>query len=69
MTHPALDPAHRLLVCLSVGVRLRDPVIVKQIADQADKTLSDSTAARAFQRLPSYGVSKEDLEWLASADL
>ncbi|MGA0983306.1 hypothetical protein [Vulcanococcus sp.] len=64
-----LEPAHKLLVCLAVATRARDPVLVAQVAQRADLLLSDREARRAFSRLPSYGVSAADMDWLKAADL
>lgn len=68
MSLPTLDPALSLLACLAVAVRARDPVLVQQVADRADRLLGDSVIKRTFARLPSFGVDEEDLEWLASFD-
>ena len=64
---PALDPALRLLIALSVAVRRRDSVMVQQIAERVDRTLSLKEAGRTFSRLPNYGVSDDDLTWLRTA--
>jgi hypothetical protein len=64
---PVLDPALRLLIALAVAVRRRDCVMVQQIAEQVDLTLSFREAGRTFSRLPSYGVSDADLTWLRTA--
>lgn len=69
MTLPLLEPAHRLLVCLAVAVRARDPVLVCQIADKAERHLSAREMRRAFSRLAAYGVPGCDLAWLQSAEL
>lgn len=65
---PTLDPALSLLACLAVAVRSRDPVLVQQVADRADKLLGDSVIKRTFARLPAFGVDAEDLEWLSTFD-
>ena len=59
-----LDPALRLLICLSVAVRRRDAVLVEQIAEKVDIALTPKEAKRALSRLPSYGVTPDDLSWL-----
>jgi hypothetical protein len=41
---------------------------VQQVADKADRQLGDSVIKRTFARLPLFGVTREDLEWLASFD-
>ena len=68
MSLPTLDPALNLLASLAVAVRAHDPVLVQQVADKADRLLGDSVIKRTFARLPAFGVSEEDLEWLASFD-
>lgn len=69
MSVAVLEPAHRLLVCLAVAVRDHDPVLVTQVAHRADLTLSDREARRAFSRLPSYGISPQDMAWLQAVEL
>lgn len=69
MSATTLDPAHKLLVALAVAARSRDPVLVSQVAEKADLTLTTREMRRAFGRLGNYGVSREDLKWLQSADL
>lgn len=64
-----LEPAHRLLVCLAVATRARDPVLVSQVAQKADLLLSERESRRCFSRLASYGVSPADLQWLKEVDL
>ena len=59
-----LDPALRLLICLSVAVRRRDVVLVEQIAEKVDIALTPKEAKRALSRLPAYGVTPDDLSWL-----
>lgn len=68
MALPSLDPALSLLTSLAVAVRARDPVLVQQVAEKADRLLGDSVIKRTFARLPAFGVDPEDLEWLASFD-
>ena len=68
MTLPTLDPALSLLASLAVAVRAHDPVLVQQVADKADRQLGDSGIKRTFARLPAFGVTEDDLEWLASFD-
>ncbi len=62
--YPVLDPALQLLVCLAVAIRARDSVLVQQIAERVDLSLSTKEARRTFSRLPSYGVSASDMVWL-----
>ena len=69
MSASTLDPAHKLLVALAVAARSRDPVLVSQVAEKADLTLTTREMRRAFSRLGNYGVSGEDMKWLQSADL
>jgi hypothetical protein len=69
MALPSLDDGHLLLACLAVGVRSRDPVLVSQVAHKADKVLSASALRRSFGRLRNYGVSEQDMAWLASLDI
>lgn len=69
MSAPLLEPAHRLLVCLAVAARARDPVLVSQVAEKAERHLSPREMRRAFSRLPAYGVSPGDLRWLQAAEL
>lgn len=64
-----LDPAHKLLVALAVAARGRDPVLVCQIAERADLLLTPREMKRAFSRLPAYGVSQADLDWLQTTEL
>lgn len=64
-----LDPAHKLLVALAVAARGRDPVLVSQIAERADLLLTPREMKRAFSRLPAYGVSQTDLDWLQTTEL
>lgn len=64
-----LEPAHRLLVCLAVATRAHDPVLVTQIAEKADRTLSPKEMKRTFGRLAGYCVDQSDMAWLQSADL
>lgn len=64
-----LEPGHRLLACLAAAVRIRDSVLVKQIANRSDETLSQREITRTFSRLPEYGVSAEDLEWLRTTEV
>jgi hypothetical protein len=64
MGHASLEPAHRLLICLAVAARNRDPVLVSQIAERADRLLTPKEMRRSFARLPSYGVGSADLDWL-----
>lgn len=64
-----LEPAHRLLVCLAVAARAHDPVLVSQVAERAERHLSQREMRRAFSRLPAYGVAPCDLAWLKTADL
>lgn len=66
---PTLEPAHRLLVCLAVATRGRDPVLVSQVAHKADLTLTEREMKRAFSRLSTYGVSPDDLAWLQAVEL
>jgi len=65
---PSLDDGHLLLCCLAVAVKRRDPVLVGQVARKADKTLLDSQISRAFGRLKGYGMTAEDMEWLAGLE-
>lgn len=69
MALPSLDDGHLLLACLAVAVRARDPVLVSQVAHKADKVLTDSALRRSFGRLRNYGVSDQDMEWLAALDI
>lgn len=69
MSLPYLDDGHRLLVCLAIAIRRRDTVLIRQIAEKSDRLLSDNAAKRSFQRLRNYGVSAEDIDWLADCDL
>ena len=69
MSIPSLDDGHRLLLCLVVAIRRRDAVLVKQVADKADKTLTEAGVRRAFSRLRTYGITEEDLTWLSEAEL
>ena len=66
---PTLDDGHLLLISLAVAVRLRDAVLVRQVAEKADLNLPDSQIRRSFSKLRGYGVSESDLEWLGSVDL
>ena len=68
MSLPSLDDGHLLLCCLAVAVKQRDPVLVGQVARKADKTLPDSQITRAFGRLKGYGMTVEDMEWLAGLE-
>jgi hypothetical protein len=65
---PVLEPAHRLLVCLAVAARAHDPVLVAQVAEKAERTMSPKEMRRTFSRLDVYGVSGPDLDWLQTAD-
>lgn len=69
MSIPTLDDGHRLLVCLAVAIRRRDTVLVRQVAERADRILSEGTCKRAFGRLRNYGVTTSDMDWLQSVDL
>lgn len=69
MGNPVLEPAHRLLVCLAVATRAHDPVLVTQIAEKAERTLSSKEMKRAFGRLASYCVAPSDMDWLQAAEL
>lgn len=69
MSTPSLDDGHRLLACLAIAIRRRDTVLVRQVAERADRILSDATSRRAFGRLRNYGVTEEDLAWLAKVEL
>jgi hypothetical protein len=64
---PNLDPALRLLIALAVAVRRRDAVLVQQIAEKVEFTLTAKEAKRAFSRLSSYGVTDGDMDWLRTA--
>ena len=64
MALPTLDEGHRLLACLAVAIREPDPVLVRQIAEKADKILPDSQIVKTFGRLKNYGVGTSDLNWL-----
>ncbi len=68
MALPSLDDGQRLLACLAVAVRRRDPVLVQQIAARADRLLTDSTIRRTFNRLKSYGLTETDMDWLRSIE-
>ena len=68
MALPSLDPGHLLLCCLAVAVKKRDPVLVSQIAEKADKSLPQSQLKRAFGRLKGFGMNTDDLAWLASLE-
>lgn len=69
MALPTLDDGHRLLVCLAVAIKRRDPVLVRQVAEKADKVLPDSQIRRAFSRLRQYGIGDHDLAWLQDVDI
>jgi len=68
MALPTLDDGHLLLGCLAVAVKMRDPVLVAQVARKADRTLADSQITRTFGRLKSYGINADDMSWLASLE-
>ena len=65
----AIDTGHRLLVCLAVAARNRDPVLVTQIAERADRLLTAKEMRRSFARLPTYGVCQLDMDWLQAFHL
>ena len=69
MPLPSLDSGQRLLAALAIAVRSRDSVLIRQIAEKADRELPDATLRRTFARLPDYGVNGDDLAWLESCDL
>ena len=69
MPLPTLDAGQRLLAALAVAVRARDSVLIRQVAEKADRELSDTALRRTFARLPDYGVTKDDLSWLEGCDL
>ena len=65
---PLPRPGHLLLCCLAVAVKKRDPVLVSQIAEKADKHLPQSQLKRAFGRLKGFGMNTDDLDWPASLE-
>lgn len=69
MPLPSLDAGQRLLAALAIAVRARDSVLIRQVAEKADRELADAALRRTFARLPDYGVTKEDLAWLETVDL
>ena len=69
MPLPSLDAGQRLLAALAVAVRARDSVLIRQIAEKADRELPDNALRRTFARLPDYGVTSADLAWLQAIEL
>ena len=61
---PTLDDGHLLLCCLAIAVKLRDEVLVRQVAAKADRVLSEAQLKRTFSRIKGYGMTEEDMSWL-----
>jgi len=66
---PVLEIGHVLLVALRVALRLRDTVLVNQIAERAERELTDREMSRIFGRLKAFGATEAELQWLSTADL
>ena len=59
-----LTPGQRWLCCLAVAIKLRDPVLITQLAEQADQTLTPTRLRRTAAELIHYPLSREDWQWL-----
>ncbi len=66
---PTLDDGQKLLACLAVAVRARDPVLVKQIAERVDHVIPEAQVVKTFGRLGAYGLTAEDMDWLEALEL
>ena len=44
-------------------------LLIRQVAEKADRELPDAALRRTFARLPDYGVTTDDLAWLESCEL
>ena len=59
---------HQLLIALVVAVRRRDPVLVRQVAEKADRELADAVLRRTFSKVTTYNLTPDDLHWLQTCE-
>ena len=63
-----LELPHKLLIALVVAVRRRDPVLVRQVAERADREMADAVIRRTFSKVSSYSLTSDDLAWLQQVE-
>lgn len=61
-----LTPGQRWLCCLAVAIKLRDPVLITQLAEQAEHQLTPAQLRRTVSRLDHFQLTAEDWHWLRS---
>ncbi len=61
-----LTPCQRWLCCLAVAIKRRDPVLITQLAEQAEHQLTPARLRRTVSRLDRFQLTAEDWHWLRS---